>query len=554
VSAAPWTPAAAAACGLAELVRELRPRSGFGRASAAAGRAYGPGEEDAARAASARCAAAAAALTPEGIDDLRAAIAAAPDPQIAASRAAAGEILGDADFHDVARFAEALAAIAVPARVAGCEARAADPALVAALAPGRTAGGGGFYLDDAFDADLARARGEAAAAQAAYDAARGRLAERVAAATGRTEIRDGEFVLMRDAGPPPDGVRVVREAPGYFLCELALDAEALATLAARDDAAAAVARAEERVRRRLSASVAAAAPALAAACRALGELDVLAGRAAFAARHAGVVPDLVAGAGIVLDAARHPPLEARLAARGRAYEPISLALDGMAVVTGPNMGGKSAALRTLGFAAACAALGVPVPARAARLPLFAEIAWLGMGGAVPRADAEGDGDADGLLSAFGAELVAARAFLERFPGPPAGGAALVLIDEFAQTTAPREGRALLVALLEALRERGAIGLAATHYAGVAVGAGLPHFATGRLREPVSVAERPAPSPSLADALERVARGMDYGLVPTPTGSEARTDGGSAALELAAVLGLDGRLVARAAALLAAEPV
>ncbi|MBD5635640.1 MAG: hypothetical protein IAI49_14280, partial [Candidatus Eremiobacteraeota bacterium] len=242
---------------------------------------------------------------------------------------------------------------------------------------------------------------------------------------------------------------------------------------------------------------------------------------------------------VALDGARYPPLERLLATSGRHYAPISIALEGMAVVTGPNMGGKTAALRTLGFSAACAALGVPVPARTARLPLFDEIVWLGIGAAdVAPARA-------GLLSPFGAELVQLPAVLGAGPAPRAAGGesrrALVLVDEFAQSTAPREGRALTIALLETLRERGALGLAATHFAGIAAAAGVVHFAIGRL-EPAAAPLAPSlASESLEAALERVANGMTYALERVAEDDAPN----SGALALARALGLDATLLTRA---------
>jgi hypothetical protein len=371
----------------------------------------------------------------------------------------------------------------------------------------------------------------------------------------------------------------------------------LASLAARDAAVAAVARAEEGVRARLSAQVAAAAATLAGACERLGELDLLAAAALFAARNACVLPELSSGGGVAFEDARFPPLAERLAERGRRYVPISLDLAGIGVVTGPNMAGKTAALRTLGYLAACAILGVPLPARSARLPLFAEIAWLGIplrqaqgdeSPAPARRQAQGDespapalrqaqgdespatapapvmlslskhglAEADGgagLLSAFGSEVVELRDLLARTAASGAERPLLVLIDEFAQTTSPPEGRALLVALLQTLRERGAVGLAATHFGGVAGAAGVARFAIGGpARRPArNGAAGPldgAPVP-LDVALANIASGMDYAIErrdddePAPAG----------ALALAAELGLDAELVARAEAALRAQP-
>ncbi|GAC1550087.1 MAG: hypothetical protein NVS3B16_24240 [Vulcanimicrobiaceae bacterium] len=261
---------------------------------------------------------------------------------------------------------------------------------------------------------------------------------------------------------------------------------------------------------------------------ALGALDALVARAAFAARYACVVPDIVDAPALRLDDVRYVPLAVALERHARRYAPLSLALDGIGVVTGPNMGGKTAALRALGFAVACTALGVPVPARAAALPLVDEIAWLGVG-RLP--------DDDALLSAFGAEVVALRDFLDR-----GAARALVLLDEFARTTSPHESRALLIALLETLRARGAFGLAATHLAGVAEAARVPHYALGGPRE---LPAPEGPALELDAALARIARATDYRLSRADADAPPAAD----ALALAATLGLDRDLLARARAAL-----
>ena len=170
------------------------------------------------------------------------------------------------------------------------------------------------------------------------------------------------------------------------------------------------------------------------------------------------------------------------------------------------MGGKSAALATCGFLAACIAYGVPPPAREAALPLAASIAWIGGEPAADRAR---------LLSAFGAEVVRARDALAD-AAPPA----LVLVDEFARTTGPREGRALLVALVEALARRGAFALVATHFEGVARDAEVPHLTIAGLGDG-SLAAHPARD--IQAALDAVARAMDYRIVAVSAESHSRSD-------------------------------
>ncbi|GAC1498616.1 MAG: hypothetical protein NVS1B2_21730 [Vulcanimicrobiaceae bacterium] len=248
---------------------------------------------------------------------------------------------------------------------------------------------------------------------------------------------------------------------------------------------------------------------------------------AFAQTYACVVPEIATAGGFAFDDARFEPLRAALAARGAAYVPLSLELEAPGVVTGPNMGGKTVALRTLGFVAACVALGLPVPAARARVVLVDDIVWLGVG-------APGDARDDGL-SSFGRDVVALRTFLER-----PSHRALVLVDEFARTTTPREGRALLVALLERLRDCGAHALAATHFSGVATDANVPHYAVGARR--AATFEIAGDVPEDVDAaLARLARVTDYRLDRVDDTESLDTD----ALDLARALGLDAAFVARA---------
>jgi DNA mismatch repair protein MutS2 len=527
----PWTAGSGAAFGAEWLLAAIAPSSAFGRRVRARERAFRTGDEAAARIAIARTAAAAEAIDPARLSAIAGILAGAPDPSAAIVRARSGSILGDADFFEISRFLDALGEVAVLARGLALDADYAEPSstLGDALAPGRTRTRS-FYLADTFDAELAAARSASASHQAAYDAARSRLAERASAYAGLERVRDGEFVVMRDrlSAPVPPEIRILCEAPTYVLCELALDDSAVAALAARDAAAMAVASAEESVRARLSELVAREGATLERACDALGEIDALVARARFARRFACVVPEIACDATVAFEDARYLPLASTLENNGRRYTPISLSLDGFGVVTGPNMGGKSAALRTLGFVVACVALGVPVPASAARVPLVDEIAWVGLGIA---------NESDALLSSFGREVVELRAFFSRD-----AGRALVLVDEFARTTSPREGRALLVALLETLRGRRALGLAATHLAGIAAAANVAHYAIGGLGPLRPVSGAPL---DLDGALARIADAMDYGLRQVAESAIAP----AGAIALAEALGLDAELVSRAKAVL-----
>jgi DNA mismatch repair protein MutS2 len=138
--------------------------------------------------------------------------------------------------------------------------------------------------------------------------------------------------------------------------------------------------------------------------------------------------------GLLLAGARHPLLELRLRRSGAAAVPITLALEPDArqlIISGPNTGGKTVALKTTGLLAVMAQAGLPVPAEAATLPLFQAI----------YADI---GDAQSIesnLSSFSAHVLnvdrIARMATEE---------SLVLLDELGSATDPEEGAALAVAI------------------------------------------------------------------------------------------------------------
>ena len=118
------------------------------------------------------------------------------------------------------------------------------------------------------------------------------------------------------------------------------------------------------------------------------------------------------------------------------------------VITGPNAGGKTVALKTLGLLALMAQSGCHVPARdGARLPVFSQVfAIVGDDQSVAE-----------NLSTFSAFVKQLREVLERVDTR-----SLVLLDELGAGTDPDDGAALAQAVLEALAERGAVVAASTH--------------------------------------------------------------------------------------------
>ncbi|WP_263366910.1 endonuclease MutS2 [Edaphobacter bradus] len=139
-----------------------------------------------------------------------------------------------------------------------------------------------------------------------------------------------------------------------------------------------------------------------------------------------------------LTAARHPLLELRMQAEDKGASPIPLTLTlpndaRQLIISGPNTGGKTVSLKTVGLLSLMAQAGVPVPAEEAKLPLFTAIF----------ADI---GDAQSIernLSSFSAHVVN----LDRI-SREATSSSLVLLDELGSATDPEEGAALAVAVAE----------------------------------------------------------------------------------------------------------
>jgi DNA mismatch repair protein MutS2 len=173
------------------------------------------------------------------------------------------------------------------------------------------------------------------------------------------------------------------------------------------------------------------------------ELDVLQARARHSAQVNGIEPTFVADRSFELRGARHPLLE-RAVPIDVVLEPPSRVL----LITGPNTGGKTVALKTAGLFALMAQSGLHVPATVARLPVFRAVF----------ADIGDEQSIAASLSTFSGHISNLVA-MERSLLLPA----LVLLDEVGTGTDPNEGGALATAVVNHFRQRGAHLIATTHF-------------------------------------------------------------------------------------------
>ncbi|HEX3342978.1 MAG TPA: Smr/MutS family protein, partial [Polyangiaceae bacterium] len=211
-----------------------------------------------------------------------------------------------------------------------------------------------------------------------------------------------------------------------------------------------VKREEEAVYAKLSALVSDALPSVDAAARALALADVRAATAKLARDQALVFPRIVDEPRLELKRARHLLLALDLPH----VVPSDLVLEAerAIVVSGPNAGGKTVALKTMGLAALMVRAGMPVPCdEGSTIGLFD----------VVLTDVGDDQSLQKNLSTFSAHVSnLAEILLETTRG------ALVLLDELAGGTDPREGEALAAGVLDSLCARGGAVAATTHYEGL----------------------------------------------------------------------------------------
>jgi DNA mismatch repair protein MutS2 len=272
----------------------------------------------------------------------------------------------------------------------------------------------------------------------------------------------------------------------------------------------------------------------------IARLDSVFARARFAKVFDCVMPEFVGHPTLYLRAARNPVLQQALAAHEREIIPVTIDLGAepsadpgrnrgggpsgsatdqpvsggtVMVISGPNTGGKTVSLKTAGLAVMAAQSGIPVAAERAVLAVFDGVL----------ADIGDEQSITADLSTFSAHVLNLKNILA-----VATERSLILLDEIGTGTAPEEGSALAVAVLEEFRSRGSLTIATTHHDRVKTWASTAPGIVNAAAE--FDEERLQPTYRLLTGVP----GVSYGL------------------EIAARLGLPGELVARARASLSPE--
>jgi DNA mismatch repair protein MutS2 len=290
----------------------------------------------------------------------------------------------------------------------------------------------------------------------AYDRLRRRLDSLVGSELGSAlqepiiTMRNGRYVVPIRAEARSKVKGIVHDASGSG-ATLFVEPMVVVELGnAWREAQSAVEEEEGRILDELSGLVGANGTLLRETLEALAQFDFWAAKAQLAAEMDGVRPDAAERSEVILLSARHPGLTGRVV-------PIDLRLgDGYTalVITGPNTGGKTVALRTLGLLSLMHQSGLHIPAETgSRLPIFRDVF----------ADIGDEQSIAQSLSTFSGHLRSITRIVEH-----AGPGTLVLLDELGAGTDPTEGSALAQALLDHFIKSGALVAATTHYAEIKV--------------------------------------------------------------------------------------
>ncbi len=259
-------------------------------------------------------------------------------------------------------------------------------------------------------------------------------------------IRDGRYVIPVKAEYRGEVAGLIHDTSAtgqtYFI-------EPMAIVDANNDIRLLESQEQEEIERiiaRLSAACGEAAPNLLSGYEIAAELNLYFAKASLGAMMKGTIPQVTEDGILELKKARHPLIDPKTVV------PISLTLGGdyhALIITGPNTGGKTVALKTVGLLTAMAMCGLMIPAAdGSRITVFDRIL-------VDIGDRQ---SIEYNLSTFSAHTLQDIEILQQ-----ADDRTLVLLDELGSGTDPVEGAALAVAVIERLKLQGATLMVTTHY-------------------------------------------------------------------------------------------
>lgn len=282
---------------------------------------------------------------------------------------------------------------------------------------------------------------------------------------------------------------------------------------------------EERVREMLSRKIAEKEAVLLENCEKMGALDLALARAIYAMKHDLTKPEIVEDHVISFEDGRNLQVEDIIREKGKTFCPISLSLaDGVTMITGANMGGKTISLKLAGQIPILAQYGFFVPAKHAKIGLsnYMQI-LIGDSQSVERG-----------LSSFGSEMEELKEILDK-----GQERSLILIDEIASGTNPTEGTALTKSLVDYLIKKPYISLITTHFESVTERKDIVNMQVRGLADcNFTLLNREIQHANRRDRINIISKYMDYRLYRVDSEAQVPKE----ALSIAAMLGINKEII------------
>ena len=282
---------------------------------------------------------------------------------------------------------------------------------------------------------------------------------------------------------------------------------------------------EERIRSELSGKISEKAEVIMQNCEKIGALDLALARAVYSIKHDLTKPEIVDEHVVEFEDGRNLQVEDIIKSKGKAYCPVSLSLkDGVTLITGANMGGKTISLKLAGQIPILAQYGFFVPAKKARVGLsnYMQI-LIGDSQSVERG-----------LSSFGSEMEELKEILDH-----GQERSLILVDEIASGTNPTEGTALTKSLVDYLIEKPYISLITTHFESVTEREGVVNMQVRGLADcNFTLLNSEIQRANRRDRINIISKYMDYRLCRVDNETQVPKD----ALSIAAMLGIDKAII------------
>lgn len=282
---------------------------------------------------------------------------------------------------------------------------------------------------------------------------------------------------------------------------------------------------EERIREVLSKRVSEYKDIILSNCEKIGKLDLVLAKSIFFIKHNMVKPEIVDEHVIEITEGRNVQVEDILKSKGKEYCPVSISLkDGVTLITGANMGGKTISLKLSGQVPILAQYGFFSPAKHAKVGLSNYIQILiGDSQSVERG-----------LSSFGSEMEELKEILDH-----GVDRSLILVDEIASGTNPTEGTALTRSLVDYLMTKPYISLITTHFESVTETPGTVNMQVKGLADAdFTLLNREIQYAKRRDRINIISKYMDYRLVRVEENKQVPKD----ALNIASMLGIDKGII------------